>query len=229
MPPHPPRRRCRRPLPRRSPLALALACALLAPSAAWAGAGGSVQLIGRSVQGRPITVIERGAPGGRAVLVVGVIDGNEPAGIAIATSSSGSPPAGVDLWIRAAAQPRWARGRDARQRPRGRHQPELPLRLAFTRRQRHLRLGAARTLGAREPRRRPADPQDPSPPLDLVSPASDGGRRLAGVPRRSSAASPPWSASPRWRSPTTRAASLPGRTTPCPERPRSSSSSPLGR
>jgi protein MpaA len=100
MPPHPPRRRCRRPLPRRSPLALALACALLAPSAAWAGAGGSVQLIGRSVQGRPITVIERGAPGGRAVLVVGVIDGNEPAGIAIAHELERlTPPAGVDLWI----------------------------------------------------------------------------------------------------------------------------------
>jgi protein MpaA len=39
--------------------------------------------IGQSVEGRPITVIERGTQGGKVVLVVGVIHGNEPAGVQI--------------------------------------------------------------------------------------------------------------------------------------------------
>jgi murein peptide amidase A len=58
------------------------------------------QLIGHSVKGRPIEVLERGTSGGRPVLVVGCIDGNEPAGIAIVRRLERlTPPAGVDLWL----------------------------------------------------------------------------------------------------------------------------------
>jgi len=58
------------------------------------------QLIGRSVQGRPIYAEELGSRGGRAVLVVGCIDGNEPAGIAIVRELARlGAPSGVDLWL----------------------------------------------------------------------------------------------------------------------------------
>ncbi len=58
------------------------------------------ELIGRSVEGRPIEAYELGVPGGRPVLVVGCIDGNEPAGIAIAEALlRRAPPPGVDLWV----------------------------------------------------------------------------------------------------------------------------------
>src|SRR6516165_9872229 len=40
-------------------------------------------LVGRSIQGRPIEAYRQGDPHGRVVLVVGCIDGDEPAGIAI--------------------------------------------------------------------------------------------------------------------------------------------------
>ncbi len=57
-------------------------------------------LIGRSVEGRPIYAYQVGVPGGAAVLVVGCIDGNEPAGIAVAQRLERlTPPHGVDLWI----------------------------------------------------------------------------------------------------------------------------------
>ena len=58
------------------------------------------QLIGHSVLGRPIYVYEVGSPGGRAVLVVGCIDGNETAGMAITRELRHlTPPPGVDFWI----------------------------------------------------------------------------------------------------------------------------------
>jgi len=58
------------------------------------------QLIGRSVQGRPIYAFERGQGGGRPVLVVGCIDGDELAGIAIVDRLKQLPlPAGVELWL----------------------------------------------------------------------------------------------------------------------------------
>jgi protein MpaA len=57
-------------------------------------------LIGRSVRGRPIYAYQRGSPRGRAVLVVGCIDGNEPAGIAIVEKLERLRlPHGVDLWL----------------------------------------------------------------------------------------------------------------------------------
>ena len=57
--------------------------------------------IGRSVQGRRIDAVERAASGATAaVLVVGCVDGNEPAGIAIARHLvSVRPPPRTALWI----------------------------------------------------------------------------------------------------------------------------------
>jgi protein MpaA len=79
-------------------LLASLGVGLLAVAEAQAGV--TRELIGRSVEGRPIYAYELGAPGGAAVLVVGCIDGNEPAGIAIAQRLERlSPPRGVDLWI----------------------------------------------------------------------------------------------------------------------------------
>lgn len=62
-------------------------------------ADGSFEL-GASVEGRPIVVHRRGTPGGRAVLVVGVIHGNEPAGEEIARRLlDAEVPDGVELWV----------------------------------------------------------------------------------------------------------------------------------
>ena len=56
--------------------------------------------IGRSVEGRPITVIRRGTPGGTGVLAVGVIHGNEAAGVAVIDRLAVAPvPDGVELWL----------------------------------------------------------------------------------------------------------------------------------
>ena len=57
--------------------------------------------LGHSVRGRPIVAIEVGSPSAKtAVLVVGCIHGNEPAGIAIATALERvHPPRNVALWI----------------------------------------------------------------------------------------------------------------------------------
>jgi murein peptide amidase A len=58
------------------------------------------ETIGTSVQGRPITVIHRGTPGGAVVLVVGVIHGDEDAGLPIVARLSQMPlPPGIDLWL----------------------------------------------------------------------------------------------------------------------------------
>ena len=56
------------------------------------------ELLGRSVQGRPIVAYEVGDPAGIPVLVVGCIHGNESAGIAVARYLLHNPPAG-SLWI----------------------------------------------------------------------------------------------------------------------------------
>jgi len=56
--------------------------------------------IGRSVEGRPITVIRRGTSGGTPVLAVGVIHGNEAAGVAVIDRLAVDPvPEGVELWL----------------------------------------------------------------------------------------------------------------------------------
>ena len=56
--------------------------------------------IGRSVEGRPITVIRRGTPDGTRVLAIGAIHGNEAAGTAIIDRLATDPvPDGVELWL----------------------------------------------------------------------------------------------------------------------------------
>ena len=59
-----------------------------------------VREIGRSVQGRPITAVERGTPGGTRVVVIGVIHGDEDDGVAILERLATAPvPEGIDLWL----------------------------------------------------------------------------------------------------------------------------------
>jgi len=56
--------------------------------------------IGRSVDGRPIRAVERGTRGGTPVLVIGVIHGDEQAGVAILEQLATLPvPPGIDLWL----------------------------------------------------------------------------------------------------------------------------------
>jgi protein MpaA len=56
--------------------------------------------IGRSVEDRPIVALRRGTPGGRVVLVIGVIHGDEDAGTAILDRLETLPvPDDVDLWL----------------------------------------------------------------------------------------------------------------------------------
>jgi protein MpaA len=56
--------------------------------------------IGRSVEGRPITVTRRGTPGGTSVLAIGVIHGNEAAGTAVIDRlATEAVPEGVQLWL----------------------------------------------------------------------------------------------------------------------------------
>jgi len=55
--------------------------------------------IGYSVQGRPIVAQRSGELGGRRVLVIGVIHGNEDAGVAIVEQlRATAAPSGVELW-----------------------------------------------------------------------------------------------------------------------------------
>jgi protein MpaA len=56
--------------------------------------------LGLSVEGRPIVAERLGTPGGRRVLVIGVIHGNEDAGLAIVDQLRTQPvPSGVELWL----------------------------------------------------------------------------------------------------------------------------------
>lgn len=59
-----------------------------------------VDEIGTSVGGRPIVAERRGTPGGTPVLVIGVIHGNEDAGVAIVEElRTMAVPDGVELWL----------------------------------------------------------------------------------------------------------------------------------
>ena len=56
--------------------------------------------LGVSADGRPIVAEQSGTPGGRRVLVIGVIHGDEDAGVAIVDELRAEPvPDGVELWI----------------------------------------------------------------------------------------------------------------------------------
>ena len=72
-------------------------------TASIARAGGIVtpSVFGRSVRGRPLRVVELGDPAGAfKAVVVGCIDGNECAGIAIVDALGRMPlPPGLDLWL----------------------------------------------------------------------------------------------------------------------------------
>jgi protein MpaA len=58
------------------------------------------EVIGTSVQGRPITAYHRGTAGGIVILVVGVIHGNEDDGLAVIDLLRTMPlPSGYDLWL----------------------------------------------------------------------------------------------------------------------------------
>ena len=58
------------------------------------------RVIGKSVQGRDITAYRMGTPGGRPVLLIGVIHGDEAKGFGITQMIRTMPtPAGIDLWI----------------------------------------------------------------------------------------------------------------------------------
>ncbi|MGB8858425.1 MAG: DUF2817 domain-containing protein [Ilumatobacteraceae bacterium] len=64
------------------------------------------ETIGYSAQGRPIVASHRGTPGGTVILVIGVIHGNENAGLAILDELRAMPvPANVDLWLMDAINP----------------------------------------------------------------------------------------------------------------------------
>ncbi|MGA1658813.1 MAG: M14 family zinc carboxypeptidase, partial [Ilumatobacteraceae bacterium] len=58
------------------------------------------RVIGLSVEGRDIEAFRLGTPGGTPVLVVGVIHGDEDAGLLITDRLMAmTPPKGVELWV----------------------------------------------------------------------------------------------------------------------------------
>lgn len=64
------------------------------------------EVIGTSVEGRPITAWHRGTEGGTVVLVVGVIHGDEDAGLPILDRlAEVDLPPGLDLWLLPALNP----------------------------------------------------------------------------------------------------------------------------
>jgi protein MpaA len=80
--------------------AVALAALVVAGLAAAAPSATDSVLVGRSVRGRPIVAYERGAPAAPVTLVVGVIHGTEPAGLAVIRDLRTMPlPPGVHLWL----------------------------------------------------------------------------------------------------------------------------------
>src|SRR3954447_12462573 len=93
-------------------IAAALALAALAAGAAGGGAAGGPpastkpEVLGRSVQKRAITAVQIGDPAGaRVALVVGVIHGDERAGLRIVraikrrAARDSAPLAGTQLWV----------------------------------------------------------------------------------------------------------------------------------
>lgn len=81
------------------PALIAVLPAILALGANAFAAPRHVELLGRSVDGRPIRVDEVGARNATRVLVVGCVHGNEPAGIAISYALERLSPPDLDLWV----------------------------------------------------------------------------------------------------------------------------------
>lgn len=64
------------------------------------------EVIGTSVEGRPIMASHRGTAGGVVIVVVGVIHGDENDGLAVLDQLAAMPvPAGFDLWLLPAINP----------------------------------------------------------------------------------------------------------------------------
>lgn len=85
-----------------SALAVAIAVAPSVPAEQPASIAAEVQVIGRSVQGRPIEAVRLGDPAAeRVALAVGVIHGDERAGLRIVDRIEGHPGElqGVQLWV----------------------------------------------------------------------------------------------------------------------------------
>jgi protein MpaA len=78
---------------------IALVGVLLAAAVVASQAAAGTHQLGRSWQGRPIDATEVGDPAGIRVLVVGVIHGNETAGLPIVRALERLKPPGIDLWI----------------------------------------------------------------------------------------------------------------------------------
>jgi murein peptide amidase A len=75
-------------------------------AAGLASAAPQAQVIGHSVRGRPIVAYERGDRSAPSTLVVGVIHGSEPAGLAVIARLRRMPlPPHVHLWLVPAANP----------------------------------------------------------------------------------------------------------------------------
>jgi murein tripeptide amidase MpaA len=88
------------------------------------------EVVGESVQGRPITVVHRTHEGAsRRVLVIGSIHGDERAGMRVVRRlvRRDDLPRDLDLWLARTVNPD---GTAADRRQRGRPQPQLPLPLA---------------------------------------------------------------------------------------------------
>ncbi len=86
---------------RTASLAKLVTCAALLAVVAPAHAAGQTDLLGRSAEGREIRSIRVGDPAAPVkLLVVGVIHGNERAGVAVTRQlRSSRPPPGVELWL----------------------------------------------------------------------------------------------------------------------------------
>ncbi|HUC32943.1 MAG TPA: DUF2817 domain-containing protein, partial [Ilumatobacteraceae bacterium] len=64
------------------------------------------EVVGTSIQGRPMNAMHRGTPGGVVILVVGVIHGDEDAGMGVVEALRTAPlPPGIDLWLLDAMNP----------------------------------------------------------------------------------------------------------------------------
>ena len=80
--------------------------ALVAVAAAAGAQSPAKVLVGHSVKGRAIVAYERGDPSAPVTLVVGVIHGSEPAGLAVIRLLRTMPlPKGVHLWLVPTANP----------------------------------------------------------------------------------------------------------------------------
>ena len=85
---------------------IALLLALVAAGVAAAQPQQSMFVVGHSVRGRAIVAYERGDRSAPATLVVGVIHGSEPAGLAVIRHLRTMPvPDGVHLWLVPTANP----------------------------------------------------------------------------------------------------------------------------